>query len=218
VEAVKAKYRSQIEQLDRQHKADSIAIDQKKRLLATLRNYQQNYIDDLVKAPEDKWKKKKFSEMTLSELQNVCSQYDDPDYKGNANVQAAGEKMKKLLADFTIYNDGRQCLEKPFNKDRVSLIKTRVDSLMKTVEDTTELSSLSTQLGNYGEAVEAFQKIIKTIDQRVLKSFAGKPSDDRSKQLCLSQARSQLGNFKKEQTLIQTIPWLKEQLEQEEAK
>lgn len=198
----------QISQLLQQHSKDSIEIASLRGDLAELSNFRQMWLTQLAESVNEKWLDKPYSQINMQELEIALQQYDEF-ASSDKKIADARDKLKMLLAECQIYNQGVSIVNAPYEKGQINSIAGSLNSLRDKVTDPTkkqELSLLYWQLDNYGVTVEIFQDVIKAVDEQILGMNAHKTAWPLVKAVLDKQEKDD-----EYITAIKKIPWLSEQ-------
>ena len=197
----------QISQLLQQHSKDSVEIASLRGDLSELSNFRKMWLAQLAESVNEKWLNKPYSQINTQELEIALKQYDEF-ASSDKRIADARDKLKVLLAECQIYNQGVSIINAPFEKAQINAIAVPLKNLRDKTTDPTkkqELSLLYWQLDNYGITVEIFQDVIKAVDEQIL-GYDHKAA--------WPLATKVLENQEKKYeyiTAIKKIPWLSEQ-------
>lgn len=198
----------QITQLLQQHSKDSMEIASLRGDLSELSNFRKLWIAQLAESVNEKWLEKSYSQINMHELEIALKQYEEFASSDN-KIADARDKLKVLLAECKIYNQGVHTVNAPYEKEQVNAIAVPLKNLRdKTTAPIKkqELSLLYWQLDNYGVTVEIFQDVIKAVDEQILGMNAHKAAWPLVKAVLDKQEKDD-----EYITAIKKIPWLSEQ-------
>ncbi len=202
-----------IEQVRNQFRQDSLEMAQKISAAEALEAFKGPWLAQLAKSVDTDWLNKTFQEIDPSQMEYVYSQYEAYS-SADPKVAEARDKMKPLMEAFTVYKQGKQAVESPFDASVVNPLIKQVSDLRDTTTHLgrkAELDTLFEQLNYYSVAVEQFQNVIKAVDAIVSKQ---KPEDTDATMVELmkediQKAIDTLESSEESITTINSIPWLK---------
>ena len=201
-------YEKQLAKLRQQHSKDSADLAATKKGLEDLENFRKLWVADLAKSVDEQWLKKPFSQIDMAELEKTYSQCEEF-AKADKKIAEAGGKLKLLINDCKIYQQGINAINSPFNAASVQSISSSV----KVVRDRTvdvvkknELKALVKKLDDYGVTVEIFQDVINAVE----KAIAGQDSHRAAWPLVVAAIDKQEKDSKYI-SAIKEIPWLENQ-------
>ena len=200
--------REQVARLQQQHIDDSIAIVSLRADLSELSNFRKMWIAQLAESVNERWLEKPYSQINIQELENALKQYDEF-ASSDKRIADALDKLKVLLKDCQIYNQGIHIVNALYEKERINSILVPLKSLRDKTTDPTkkkELSLLYWQLDNYGVTIEIFQDVIKAVDEQILGLNAHKAAWPLVKAVLDKQEKDD-----EYITAIKKIPWLSKQ-------
>lgn len=198
----------QIAQLLQQHANDSLEIASLKENLSELTNFRKMWLAQLAESVNEKWLEKPYSQIDVQDLENALKQYEEfaPSDK---KIADARDKLKVLLGECQIYDQGIRIINAPYDKARIDMVKGSLKNLrdkMTNPDNKKELAMLYWQVENYGITVRIFQIVIKTVDEQI----AGMTGHKQAWPL----VKAVLDKQEKENeyiTAINKIPWLAKQ-------
>lgn len=201
-------YEKQLSKLRQQHSKDSANIAAMQQELDDLINFRQLWIADLAKSVDEQWMKKPFSQIDIEELEKTYQQCDEFAKTDKKIAEAAG-KLKLLLNDCKIYQQGMNAINNPYNASSVQVIASSVKAVRDRTIDVVkknELKALYGKLNDYGVNVEIFQAVIKAVD----KAIAGQDSHRQAWPL-VKAAIDKQEKDSESISAIKDIPWLEDQ-------
>ena len=198
----------QISQLLQQHSRDAVEIASLRGDLSELSNFRKMWLAQLAESLNEKWLNKPYSQINTQELEIALKQYEEF-ASSDKKIADARDKLRVLLTDCQIYNQGVSIVNAPFEKGRINSIAAPLKTLRDKTADPSkkqELSLLYWQLDNYGVTVEIFQDVIKAVDEQILGMNAHKAAWPLVKAVLDKQEKDD-----EYITAIKKIPWLSEQ-------
>ncbi|MGN0282455.1 MAG: hypothetical protein ACI4B3_09170 [Prevotella sp.] len=198
----------QISQLQQQHLADSIEIASLRGDLSELSNFRKMWLTQLAESVNEKWLNKPYSQINTQELEIALKQYDEF-ASSDKRIADARDKLRMLLTDCQIFNQGVSIVNAPYEKGGINSIAAPLKNLRDKTTDPAkkqELSLLYWQLDNYGVTVEIFQDVIKAVDEQILGMNVHKAAWPLVKAVLDKQEKDD-----EYITAIKKIPWLSEQ-------
>lgn len=201
-------YEKQLAKLRQQHSKDSANLAAMQQGLDELKNFRQLWIADMAKSVDEQWMKKPFSQIDIAELEKVyqqCEEFSKTDKK----IAEAGRKLKLLLNDCKIYQQGMTAINSPYNAASVHSIASSVKDVQSRMVDEVKKNELKTLIGklnDYGVTVEIFQDVIKAVD----KAITGQDNHNAAWRLAIATIDKQEKD-NEYISAIKEIPWLEDQ-------
>lgn len=196
---------SQIIQLTQQHSNDSTTIESLRKELADLTNFRKMWLTQLAESVNEKWLEKPFSQIKLTELEGDVKLYEEF-ASADKRIADASTKLKSLLTDCRIYDQGVKTINSPYDATQVKNMANSIKNLMSKTNDPEkkqELSLLYWQLDNYGITIEIFQDVINAVDKQI-DVQAGHKAIWPLVKVVLEQQQDDI-------TAVKKIPWLAKQ-------
>ena len=196
----------QIQKLQEQLHEDSTIVASLNQKLQDLSGFRERWLAELAESVNEKWLDKLYSEINVTELESTLREYEEFASADN-RIKDASKKLKTLLVNCRIYEQGVNAVNSRYNANVVNSIKPSVKSLRDQTSDPDkkkEVALLFWQLDNYGVTVEIFQDVIKAVDEQIAGQVGG----------IWSLVKAELEKQEQENeyiTAIKKIPWLEKQ-------
>lgn len=163
------KYEKQQAELYKQHSKDSVTLATLQQELGNLQNFRKLWIADLAKSVDEQWMKKPFSQIDVAELEKIYQQCEEF-AKTDKKIAEAADKIKLLLNDYKIYQQGLNAISSPYDASSVQSIASSVKVIRDRIVDEVkkeELEAIIGKLDDYSITVKIFQDVIKSVDKAI---------------------------------------------------
>lgn len=173
---------AQITQLLQQHTNDSLEIASLKEDLSELTNFRKLWLAQLAESVNEKWLEKPYSQINMQDLENALTQYEEFALS-DKKIADARDKLKALLRECQIYNQGIRIINAPYDKAQINAVVVPLKNLRDKVSDPAnkkELGLLYWQVDNYGVTVEIFQDVIKAVENQIAEAANSGITDHKS--------------------------------------
>lgn len=198
---------AEIVKLQEQHQKDQTKINELSKDLSELGNFRKMWLLQLAESVDEKWLSKSYSQIDIDALKKDYALYEEYS-NSDVKVKDAYNKLTKLVQECEIYNEGKFCVENPYNGVFVFNALNKVKSLKGKASGSkgSEINTLYQQLDDYKATIEVFRDLIDAVD----KVIAGMPNH----KAAWPMAKATIDKMEKDDeyvTYINAIPWLSKQ-------